>query len=212
MIYCLTGEILYVFPLTNTLVMDCCGVGYQVTVTTNTMANLPSPNPDGSYEGKEFRVFTYLQVREDAVELYGFSSPEELDCFKLLITVSGVGPKAGISLLSQFTPEKLALAVASEDVKAISRAPGIGGKTAARVVLELKDKLAKAYPTQSAAETVFRAPSSAPAHSSKLSDAQDALLVLGYSRSEVASALKSADLSMEVEQIIRVALSKLTKL
>ncbi|MCQ2424144.1 MAG: Holliday junction branch migration protein RuvA [Clostridia bacterium] len=214
MIYCLTGELIYASPLSGSVVIDCCGVGYALTVTANTIAALPAPKPDGSYSGDQVRVFTYMAVREDAVELFGFATPAELDCFKLLITVSGVGPKAAMSILSLFTPEKLALAISAEDVKSISRAPGVGAKTAARVVLELKEKMAKAYPAASAGD-VFPAKSGAkPAASgdrSKLSDAQEALLVLGYSRQEVASVLKDADLSADVETIIRRALGALIK-
>ncbi|MBQ3792410.1 MAG: Holliday junction branch migration protein RuvA [Clostridia bacterium] len=209
MIYSLTGEILNVFPMTNQMVVGCGGVGYLLTVTTNTLQSLPVPNPSGDYEGKEIRVYTYLKVSEDAVDLFGFSSAEELECFKLLITVSGVGPKAAISILSLMTPEKLALAIAAEDIKAISRAQGVGGKTAARVVLELKEKIAKSFPTPAASAPTEKTRSGGPVFSSKLTDAQEALTVLGYSRQEAASVLKSADLSADLETIIRTALSKL---
>lgn len=214
MIYCLTGELIYASPLAGSVVIDCCGVGYALTVTANTMAVLPAPKPDGSYSGDQVRVFTYMAVREDAVELFGFATPAELDCFKLLITVSGVGPKAAMSILSLFTPEKLALVISAEDVKAISRAPGVGAKTAARVVLELKEKMAKAYPAASGGDVFPQKGGAKPVASgdrSKLSDAQEALLVLGYSRQEVASALKDADLSADVETIIRRALGALMK-
>ena len=212
MIYCLTGELLYVNPLSSSLVIDCSGVGYSLTVTTGTLASMPAPKPDGTYGGTKVRVFTYLQTREDAVELFGFASPEELDCFKLLITVSGVGPKAAMSILSLYSPDKLALVIAAEDVKAISRAPGVGAKTAARVVLELKEKMAKAYPAQSQRQELTAHPAAAKGVSrSKLSDAQEALLNLGYSRQEVASALKDADPTAELEAIIQRALAALWK-
>lgn len=212
MIYCLTGELLYVNPLSSSLVIDCGGVGYSLTVTTGTLASMPAPKPDGTYGGTKVRVFTYLQTREDAVELFGFASPEELDCFKLLITVSGVGPKAAMSILSLYSPDKLALVIAAEDVKAISRAPGVGAKTAARVVLELKEKMAKAYPAQSQKQEFTARPAAGnTANRSKLSDAQEALLALGYSRQEVASALKDADPTADLEIMIQRALAALWK-
>ncbi len=213
MIYCLTGELLYVNTLTGAVVVDCAGVGYAVTVTPNTISSLPAPDPSGDYTGVKVRIFTYLQVREDGVDLFGFATPEELDCFKMLITVSGVGPKAAMSILSLFTPERLALVIAAEDVKSIARAPGVGPKTAARVVLELKDKMAKAYPTQSAKQVTVTGDRNhvPPAARTKLSDAQEALLVLGYSRGEVAAALKDADMSQSLEEIIRHGLNALMK-
>ncbi len=206
MIHCLTGELIYLDALGYTAVIDCCGVGYRVMITANTLTKI------GASEGQTIRLFTYLQIREDAVELYGFSDTEELAMFRLLITVSGVGPKAAMSILSILTPEGLAVAVGAEDAKAISRAPGVGGKTAARVVLELKDKLAKLYPAHAGIpESAAPAASRAGGNTSKLSDARDALLVLGYSRSEVASALGKCDTSGEVEDMIRDALALLMK-
>ena len=153
-----------------------------------------------------------MAVKEDGVELFGFKDKEELDTFKLLISVSGVGPKAAMSILSLFTPRKLALVIASEDTKSISRAPGVGGKTAARVVLELKDKMAKAFPEFDASDVSDSKPkNTATADKAKLKDAQDALTVLGYSRSEVAAAMKNVDMSSSVEDIIRDSLAALMK-
>ena len=130
MFYHIAGE--YVHAEESFVVIDCGGVGYRLTVSRNTAETLGYPKG-----GERVKLYTYLQVREDGVELFGFYSEEELDAFRLLITVSGVGPKAAMAILSLFTPEKLAYAVAGEDVKAISRANGVGPKTAARVVLEL---------------------------------------------------------------------------
>ena len=118
-------------------VVDCGGVGYQVTISANT-ANALSDKL-----GQKVKLFTYLAVREDGVELFGFRTREELSCFKLLITVSGVGPKAALSILSVMTPDRFSFAVCTEDAKALAKAPGIGSKTAARIVLELKDKISK---------------------------------------------------------------------
>ena len=151
-----------------------------------------------------------MAIREDDVELFGFYSLEELSAFKMLITVSGVGPKAAVSILSQLTPAKLAVAVCTEDKKAISQANGIGPKTAARIILELKDKLKN----QISGEDLKDAPTEivTPGTSSKLSDAQDALAVLGYSRSEALTALKSIDTdNLELDEIIKLALKKLMR-
>lgn len=208
MIYSLNGELVYSDALSSTAVIECAGVGYKLTVTSNTMTRLPL---DGV--NKNIRLLTHMQVREDAVELYGFYSKEELDMFRLLISVSGVGPKAAMSILSLFTPDKLAIAVASEDTKAISRAPGVGGKTAARVVLELKDKLAKEFGSI-VSDSVTNAPKHAaavPVAGNKMKDAQEALTVLGYSRSEIISVLSKIDMSKDLEEIIRLALAALLR-
>ena len=169
----------------------------------------------GKENTNDVKLYTYMAVREDGTELFGFSSEEELSAFKLLITVSGVGPKAAISILSTLTPEKLALAICTEDKKAISQASGIGAKTAARIILELKDKL-KADGIGEADDTSVSTLGSAvaqdPDKSGKLSDAQDALTVLGYSKAEAANVLKGIDAeNLEVDDIIRLALKKLMK-
>lgn len=204
MIYCLTGEVLMVDSLSMSAVIDCCGVGYKLTVTSSTLSKLAAVP-----KGTKTRVYTYMTVREDAVELSGFSTKEELDTFKLLIGVSGVGPKAAIAILSVLSPSALANAVASEDAKAIAQAPGVGAKTAARVVLELKDKLAKGLVSQT--QSAEQAGTRTPAAGSRLSDARDALVVLGYSRAEVLNALAGIDPSLETEEIIRAGLAKLMK-
>ena len=153
-----------------------------------------------------------MSVKEDAVELFGFSTKAELDAFKLLISVSGVGPKAAMAILSLFTPQKLAFTVAAEDTKSISRAPGVGGKTAARVVLELKDKLMKAFPEFDIQNVQGNVKTTeASADKGKMADARDALAVLGYSRSEIAAAMKNVDMSGSVEEIIRESLASLMK-
>ena len=200
MIYCLTGEIIYIDALTSTAVIDCGGVGYKVSATGNAISFLSAKG-----EGAKVRIFTYMAVREDAVELYGFKTKEELATFKMLITVSGVGPKAGIAILTALTPEELAVAVSSGDVKALSAAQGIGKRTAERIILELKDKIAKGMP-----ELPTAGEKSAPmAAKGNLADARDALLVLGYTRGEVEAALRGADKSLPTEDIIRSCLAKL---
>ena len=207
MIYSLNGELVHLDALSSSAVIECAGVGYKVTVTSGTLARLPSVTEPP----KKVRLFTHMQVREDAVELYGFATEEELIMFKMLITVSGVGPKAAISVLSLFTPQKLALAIAEEDAKAISKAPNVGAKTAGRIILDLKSRLAKDFPLQSSTADAGEVTFTAPAEESKLSDAQDALLVLGYTRSEVNAVLKKIDTSLPLEDIIRRALAALMK-
>ena len=203
MIYCLTGEIIYIDALSGTAVIDCAGVGYKLTVTGSTLSYL-STCP----KNEKVRVFTYMAVREDAVELYGFKNPEELSTFKILISVSGVGPKAAIAILTVLSPEALAMAVSSGDVKAICQAQGVGKRIAERIVLELKDKLAKNMPDL---DTGFASSPAASAAKGSLADARDALLVLGYTRGEVDAALKGMDKNLETEDIIRSALGRLMK-
>lgn len=208
MIYCLTGELLFTDAVASTAVVDCCGVGYKVTVTSNTLRKLPM-NPE---KAPRIRLLTYMQVREDGVDLFGFYTTEELDMFKMLISVSGVGPKAAVSILSLMTPEKLAIAIANEDVKGISKAPNVGAKTAGRIILDLKDKVAKAFPTFESAVTDTISTESVANRSGKMSDAQAALLSLGYSRQEISSALAKVDTSASLEDIIRLALNVLLKM
>lgn len=208
MIYCLTGELLFTDAVASTAVVDCCGVGYKVTVTSNTLRKLPM-NPE---KAPRIRLLTYMQVREDGVDLFGFYTTEELDMFKMLISVSGVGPKAAVSILSLMTPEKLAIAIANEDVKGISKAPNVGAKTAGRIILDLKDKVAKAFPTFESAVTDTISTESVANRSGKMSDAQAALLSLGYSRQEISSALAKVDTSASLEDIIRLALNVLLKI
>ena len=207
MFYHIAGE--YVHSEENFVVIDCGGVGYKLTVSRNTAEALGMPSAD-----KRVKLFTSLQVREDGVELFGFHSEEELDAFRLLISVSGVGPKAALAILSLLSPDKLALAVASEDVKAISRANGVGPKTAARVVLELRDKFkgfaVTASAVRSGAQPGFGG--SAPVGGGKMGEALEALTVLGYGRAEVTDALRRIDTaSLSVEQIITAALKYFAK-
>ena len=192
-------------------VVDANGVGYKLTITQTTYESMP-PHLSVS-EAPVVRLYTYMAVREDGIELFGFASESELEAFKLLITVSGVGPKAATAILSVFTPDKLAITIMNEDTKAIAKANGIGAKTAARIVLELKDKISKTYtesiPTSQSASATR---TTAPVGSSKLSDAQSALLVLGYTKSEVVAALRGIDLAnKETDDIIRLALKNLSR-
>lgn len=184
-------------------VIDAGGVGYKLTVSQNTYDRLP-------LAGNAAKLYTYLAVREDGIELFGFYDETELSSFQMLITVSGVGPKAAMSILSLLTPEKFALAVCTEDTKAISKASGVGPKTAARIVLELKDKLIKEHGAEfNAVPEIGSSAKGSPARG-KLTEALDALMVLGYQRAEATAVLKSLPTEqMTLEEIIRQALKKL---
>lgn len=194
---------------TATAVIDANGVGYKLTISENTYNSLPHRSNGG---GENVKLYTYMAVREDGIELFGFADESELSSFKMLLSVSGVGPKAAISILSLLTPERFALAVCTEDKKTISKASGIGPKTAARIVLELKDKLLKETNLDEAVNASIDSASPVTTNSEKLAEAQDALLVLGYSRTEALNVLKNIDIqSMELEDIIKKALKLLMR-
>ncbi len=202
MFYYLRGELAY--REHGLCVIDCGGVGYKLTVSMITSEKLMTKL------GKEVKLFTHLAVRENEVELFGFGSSEERECFNHLTSVSGVGPKVAMSILSTMTPDKLALAVCTEDVKAIAKTPGIGAKNAARIVLELKDKFSKeVIATAEAAK--LDVSSSSPVRGSNLSEAAEGLMVLGYDKNTVLSALKNVDTSLPVGEIIRLALKNLAR-
>lgn len=202
MIYHVNGTLEYCEP--GFCVVDCMGVGYKLTISDNTYTSVVGK------VGQKAKLLTYLKVSEDGVELFGFNTNDELEAFKLLITVSGVGPKAAMAILSLLTPDRLSMAISSEDTKAIARASGIGPKTAARVVLELKDKIIKMPFTTSSDEAVAVA-SVNVGKSSNLSEALDALCVLGYTRGEAQKALGGIDPKLDVSKIIPLALAKLMK-
>ena len=218
MIETLYGQILEINAAASAVVIECAGVGFRVTVTSRTLSSLPAPSfsPDGArLESAPVRIWTHLALREDAADLYGFADRDELTMYRLLLSVNGVGPKAGLSILSLLPPKKLAFAVANGDTKAIAKAPGVGEKTAAMVVLKLKDKIPKQFPGFFAApaepeEGDLPAPKKKPG-SGAMADARDALSALGYSRSEIAAALKYADEGAEADEIIRTALAYLLK-
>ncbi|MBE6530287.1 MAG: Holliday junction branch migration protein RuvA [Ruminococcaceae bacterium] len=206
MFYYLCGKLAY--SENGVAVIDCGGVGYKLTISTTTYQALPSIH---SKNEQTVKLYTYLAVREDDVELFGFSTQTELNTFKLLITVSGVGPKAAISILSAMTPEKFAIAVCTDDKKTIGTANGIGPKTAARIILELKDKLMKESGKEFEKLTSTAVPSGKITARTAVSEAIDALVVLGYSRSEAMAALKDLDPTMELQEMIRLALKKLMR-
>lgn len=178
--------------------VDCGGVCYKLGISARSFSAL------ASRLGQEVLLYTHLNVREDLMELYGFCTSEELDCFKLLIGVSGVGPKAAGAILSELDVSSLSRAVAAGDAKAISRAQGVGLKTAQRVIIELKGKL-------SADDGGFEAEASAPV-GGDVSAAMDALLVLGYRRDEAAAALRGVDASLPLEVKISEALKRLSRI
>ena len=200
MFYYVNGTVAHMAPYLA--VIDCGGVGYACRTTNNTLARLK--------KGEKAKLYTYLNVREDAMELYGFFSENELNCFQLLIGVSGVGPKAALSILSSSTPENLAMSIITGDEKALTVAPGIGKKIAQRVILELKDKLAKGQIAPGGESYGGTGVTVIPEN--KSSEAAAALAVLGYSTAEINIALKGIDLeALSLEEIIKQALKKMVK-
>ena len=208
MFYYISGKLAHLDP--TFAVVDAGGVGYKLTISGSTHAAMPHRLTVS--EPPEVKLYSYMAVREDGVELFGFASEEELSSFKLLITVSGVGPKAALSILTQLTTQKLAIAICTEDKKAIAKANGIGPKTAARIVLELKDKLKQQTVFEGDEAISLDEATDLGGSSSKRKDAEDALAVLGYSRSEASSVLRTIDTqSLELDEIIRQALKKLMR-
>lgn len=199
MFYYLNGTIAEIGA--NLAVVDCGGVGYACATTNYTLAQLK--------KGERAKLYTYLHVREDIFEIYGFATQGELNSFKMLIGVSGVGPKAALAILSAATPDQLTLAVVSGDEKTLTAAPGIGKKIAQRIILELKDKLSK-DPGRFAADSGVSVP--IPARSDKSGEAAAALAVLGYTAQDIAVALKGIDMeSLPLEEIIRQALKRMVR-
>lgn len=201
MYYYVKGEVAHIAPYLA--VIDCGGVGYACRTTSYTLSQIK--------KGDKAKLFTYLSVREDAMDLYGFFSQEELKLFQQLISVSGVGPKAALAILSASSPANLAMSIITGDEKALTRAPGVGKKIAQRVILELKDKLAKGQTVSGSGESVA-GPAVTIIPQNKLSEASAALAVLGYSQAEINTALRGVDIdSQPLEQIIRLALKNMMK-
>ena len=206
MYYYVKGELTY--SEQSTAVVECAGVGYKLTVSLITSDVLSRKR------GEIVKLYTELSVREDGVELFGFLSEEERSVFNLLTGVSGVGPKAAMSLLSSFSPDKLIFAVGTEDVKSLARANGIGNKTAARIVLELKDKVSGDLFRESgrAAANPDGTLLDMPKKSGKLTEATEALTALGYDKSQILAALRGIDVEkLSLEDIITAALHKFVK-
>ena len=201
MYYYVSGTVAHIEPYLA--VVDCGGGGYACRTTAYTLSQIK--------KGDRAKLFTFLSVREDAMDLYGFASQEELKLFQQLISVSGVGPKAALGILSSSTPANLAMSIITGDEKTLTRAPGVGKRIAQRVILELKDKLAKGQTVSGAGESVaMDAVTIIPQN--KLSEASAALAVLGYSQAEINMALKGVDIDGQpLEQIIRLALKNMVK-
>lgn len=199
MFYYLDGTVAHVEAYLA--VIDCGGVGYACKTTGTTISQLRV--------GQRGKLYTYLNVAEDVFDLYGFATQGELNSFKQLISVSGVGPKAALAVLSSCTPQNLAMAIITGDEKALTAAPGIGKKIAQRIILELKDKLAK---EQSSADLPISAAVGGDTGKSKAVEAAQALAVLGYSTQEVSAALKGIDAdNLPLEEIIRQSLKRMVK-
>ncbi|MBR5165291.1 MAG: Holliday junction branch migration protein RuvA [Ruminococcus sp.] len=198
MIYSLRGRL--ALKELGLVVVECGGVGYACKTSYSTVSQLGET-------GSEVTVYTHLYVREDAVELFGFATLQELSCFRLLISVSGVGPKAATAILSDMTPEKFAFTVASGDSKTFTKTKGIGAKTAQRIVLELKDKMsAESIGGSVAVDAASFAAAPSGAVSSAVTEALEALMVLGYTQGEVAPILGKLDQSLSTQDMIKETL------
>ena len=195
MFYSVKGILIHTEP--GFAVVECGGVGFKCLTTLNTQRVLPKL-------GEQVTLYTHLNVREDALDLFGFATMSELNCFKMLTGVSGVGPKAGLAILSELAPEQVAMAVATGDSKALTRASGVGAKLAQRITLELKDKV-KGMQTSG---EVF-VPAGVISASSNAAAAVNALAVLGYSPSDAAAVVARFDSSLPVEELIRQSLKSL---
>ncbi|MBQ8029058.1 MAG: Holliday junction branch migration protein RuvA [Clostridia bacterium] len=199
MFYSLTGRVLKTDL--SSVAIECGGVGFRCQVSYMTLQDIdPS---------ETVTLYTYLNVREDAMELFGFSTEYELEWFKLLISVSGVGPKAALAVLSQYLPDRLALLISAGDSKAITKAQGVGPKIAQRIILELKDKVKTLGAVNSGGVSVESV--ELAADSSNTSEAIAALTMLGYTQTDAAVAVSKIDPSLNVEDIIKQALKLLSR-
>ena len=181
----------------NLVVVECGGVGFKCMTTLGTQRQLPAV-------GSEVQLFTHLNVREDAIDLVGFYTKSEFNCFRMLTAVSGVGPKVGLAILSELTPEQVAMAVACGDSKSLSRASGVGPKLAQRIALELKDKVKKM--DAAGAADLSAAPGGVPSAAGNAANAVNALAVLGYAPAEAAAVVARFDSSLPTEELIRLSL------
>ena len=200
MFYSLTGKIVFIDE--NSVALECGGVAFRLYTTLNTLRKCADI-------GQTQTLYTHLNVREDALDLFGFADKNELDCFKMLTGVSGVGPKAGLAILSQLTPDMLAVSVAGGDVKAITAAQGVGPKIAQRIVLELKGKLDVFATSSEALGNIAAAQKATVSYAGE--DAVNALVMLGYSKSEASIAVGRLDGNLSTEEMIKQALKVLAK-
>lgn len=201
MFYSLTGKVIHTDE--QSVALSCGGVGFKCFTTQNTLESIRRA------QDSDVTVFTHLNVREDALDLFGFYTEQELDAFKLLISVSGVGPKAALSILSQLTPDNFAVAVSSGDAKAITAANGVGPKLAQRVIMELKDKIAGVSFISAESSSVSSAVNAANSKSNT-AEAIAALTALGYSQTEASVAISKLSPELSVEELIKGALKNMT--
>ena len=200
MIYSISGLLRQVAP--TYCVVEACGVGYQCSASTHTLSSLPG-------RGQEVTLLTHLWVKEDGMELFGFSTEQERRCFRMLIGVSGVGPRVALAILSDSAPDRLMLSIAAGDAKALTRAQGVGAKLAQRIILELKGSFDQGL------ESLFDASgapaSAAAAAAERLKGAREALLALGFASAEADVALKGAPEGADENALIKYALKRLGK-
>ena len=202
MFYHIEGTVAELAP--NLAVLDCGGLGFALNVTTNTLSRLKP--------GERAKLFVSESIGETNFDLFGFCDKSEKRCFEMLIGVSGIGPKAALSILSYNSPDSLALAVLNDDTKALTVAPGIGKKIAQRVILELKDKIGKDLGVTDWSMPAAASPAQPAGENKALSDAMAGLAVLGYSSAELGPVLRKMDCSgMDAQQIIKAVLKQMVK-
>lgn len=197
MFYSLTGKLVHMEP--GMVAVECGGVAFWCSTSMYTQRNMPRI-------GETVTVYTHLNVREDALDLFGFSTKNELNCFKMLTGISGVGPKVGLAILSEMTPETVAMCAAAGDSKSFTRANGVGPKLAQRIVLELKDKVKKMGVSGGEMPLGGASEAGVVSASKNAEQAVQALCVLGYSQTEAAQAVAKLDASLSTEEMIRLAL------
>lgn len=199
MFYSITGTLVY--SDLSSVAIDCNGVAFRCNVSMNTLQHMPQRN-------SKVTVYTYLNVRDDALDLFGFYSTDELDMFKLVTSVSGVGPKNALAILSEFEPDNLRIIIASGDAKSLTRASGVGTKLAQRIILELKDKVGSIGGNVEAEIASVGTVSA----SKNAAEAVEALVSLGYSQSEASLAVVRLDSRLSIEELIRLALKSMAKI
>ena len=199
MIYSLKGILIH--RMQGFVVIDCGGVGYKCSTSVSTIRELPQT-------GNEVMLYTHMAVREDSVELFGFATTQELECFKMLTSVSGVGAKVGIAILSEFSPEKVAVCIGSNDAKTLTKASGVGNKLAQRIILELKDKMKK-LDTKGKELPLSVNTAAQESDFTNIRNAVEALGVLGYSSDDVMPVLSKFDGNLSVEELIHKTLLEL---
>lgn len=199
MISSLRGRLIY--SEKDYIIVECGGVGFKCNVSLNTIGKLPKLNSD-------IFIYTFMSVKEDAIDLFGFFSLEEIDCFKLLLSVSGVGPKMAIALLSEFTADRIMLLIASGDAKSLTAASGVGNKLAQRIVLELKDKVGTTFNVANVGDIAAVGNANVATNSK---EAISALVSLGFSQSDAAMAVSKFDSSLSTEELIKLSLKELSR-